>query len=43
MSAQLDLEVICKRLKKKGRPFNFHEFWTKEIHYKEGPSPKRKL
>jgi hypothetical protein len=37
MCAQLDLEVMCKRPKKKIRPYNFHEFWSKEVHTKEHP------
>jgi hypothetical protein len=32
--AQLDLKVMCKRRSKKRIPFNFHEFWSEEIHSK---------
>jgi hypothetical protein len=35
MCAQLHLEVVCKMLKKKGRPPNFHEFWSEEVHCKK--------
>jgi hypothetical protein len=40
MYAQLDLEVRCKRPKKKRRPSNFHEFWNKEVHTKKHPKKK---
>jgi hypothetical protein len=42
MYAQLDLEVRCKRPKKKRRPSNFHSFWSKEVHTKKHPK-RRKL
>jgi hypothetical protein len=42
MCAQIDLEVMCKRPKKNGIPFNFHEFGVKKIHSKKYP-PKKKL
>jgi hypothetical protein len=32
--AQLDLEVMWKRSKNKGRLPNFHEFWNEEVYYK---------
>jgi hypothetical protein len=35
MCAHLDLEVICKRLKKEGRIPNFHDFWSEEVHCKK--------
>jgi hypothetical protein len=40
MYAQLDLEVIYKRLKKEGRPPSFHEFWSKRVHCKIYPKNK---
>jgi hypothetical protein len=40
MYAQLDLEVMCKRPKKKKRPSKFHSFWNKEIHTKKHPKKK---
>jgi hypothetical protein len=40
MCPQLDLEVICKRSKKKGIPSNFHEFRSEEVHYKNYPKRK---
>jgi hypothetical protein len=42
MCAQLDLEVMRKRSKKKKRPSNFHYFWSKEVHSKEHPLQKNK-
>jgi hypothetical protein len=35
--AQLDLKVVCKRPKKKRRPSNFYEFWSKQVHSKKHP------
>jgi hypothetical protein len=29
--------VICKKPKKEGRPPNFHEFWSEEVHCTNGP------
>jgi hypothetical protein len=31
LCVQLELE-FCKRFKKEGRPSNFHEFWSEEVH-----------
>jgi hypothetical protein len=32
-----------KRSKKKKRPSNFHEFWSKEVHFKEHPKINKTL
>jgi hypothetical protein len=40
MYAQLDLEVRCKRPKKKKIPSNFLKFWSKEVHTKKHPKKK---
>jgi hypothetical protein len=37
MYAQLDLEVRCKRPKKKKKPSNFHYIWSEEVHSKNHP------
>jgi hypothetical protein len=42
MCAQLGLEVIYKSFKIEGRPSNFHDFWSKEVHCIKDP-PKLKL
>ena len=41
MCAQLDLKVACKRLKIKRIPYDFHEFWSEEVHFKKYPQKKR--
>jgi hypothetical protein len=38
---ELDLEVVCKRSIKDGRPPNFQEFWGGDVHCKRKP-PKEK-
>jgi hypothetical protein len=40
MCFQLDFKVICKKTKKEGRPFNFHEFWSEEVQCKKRPLKK---
>jgi hypothetical protein len=42
MCGQFDLEVICKRSKKEGRPPIFHKFWNEDVHSNKDP-PKRKV
>jgi hypothetical protein len=42
MYAQLDEELMCNKSKKEGRPSNFHEFWSEEVHYIKKPQ-RRKL
>jgi cephalosporin-C deacetylase-like acetyl esterase len=36
MCAQFDLEVSPKRSKNE-RPYDFHEFWSKEVRSKKHP------
>jgi hypothetical protein len=43
MYAQLDLEVRCKRPKKKRRLSNSHSFWSKEVHTKKHSKNKNTL
>jgi hypothetical protein len=35
MFGQLDLEGIFKRYKPPERSFNFHEFWSEELHHEK--------
>jgi hypothetical protein len=32
---QLDLEVISKTFKEMAKTYNFHEFWSEELHYEK--------
>jgi hypothetical protein len=36
------MEVMCKKLKRKGIPSNFQEFWGEESHFKIYPKKKKK-
>jgi cephalosporin-C deacetylase-like acetyl esterase len=35
MCAQLDSQVVSKRLPRKETPSNFHEFWSEELYYEK--------
>jgi hypothetical protein len=43
MCIQLDLEVMCKKPRKKIRPFNFHSLWSKEVFSKKHLKKERTL
>jgi hypothetical protein len=40
MRFQLDLELMCTRLQKKGRLPNFFEIWSDEVHYIKNPQKR---
>jgi hypothetical protein len=35
--------VRYKRPQKERRPYNFHQFWSKEVHSRKHPAPKKTL